>query len=159
MASVGLSKDAATPKTWPEPLARPRSLIGVRPAAVASLASLLLALSALSGCSSSEGDEQRPAPVPAAALPTAQAVSVTVGHCFVAPVSFRGQEWAVPLALNYGGDGGQFRDVYEDWQGNGEIRLVDPTRARYRDAGGSEMTVRPVSYLERYEGELARTCD
>ncbi|WP_127479226.1 hypothetical protein [Nocardioides pantholopis] len=77
-----------------------------------------------------------PSPTPASAR-----VEVAVGHCFVLPVEFDGEQWNVPFEDQFGWGGLQ----PAGWQGTGVMVRVGEREARFVDRGGATVEFRPVT--------------
>lgn len=81
------------------------------------------------------GEEVSPA-----ATPTSARVKFEMGHCFVEPVAFDGEQWNVPRDKQFGGGGLQ----PANWRGSGVMTRVDEDLARFKDGGGAVVVFRPV---------------
>ena len=65
-----------------------------------------------------------------------------MGHCFVHPVAFDGEQWNVPMDKQFGGGGLQ----PANWRGTGVMTRVGMNRARFKDGGGAVVVFRPVDH-------------
>lgn len=73
-----------------------------------------------------------------AGTPTAIAERLTIemGHCWVEPVAFDGEQWNVPFDDQFGWGGLEPKN----WQGTGVMTRVADDEARFDDDGGSSVT-------------------
>lgn len=69
-------------------------------------------------------------------------VEVELGHCFVEPVLFDGEEWNVPFDSQFGWGG----MAPKNWKGTGAMTRVSEDRARFEDDGGSTVAFLPVDH-------------
>lgn len=63
-------------------------------------------------------------------------LEIDMGHCFVEPVTFDGEQWNVPFDQQFGGGGLQ----PDGWVGTGVMTRVDDDEARFADDGGASIT-------------------
>lgn len=106
--------------------------------------SCVLALAAgASSCTAATDPEPAPGSAPARDIAPASArVEIEMGHCFVEPVAFDGEEWNVRFSDQFGWGGLEPRR----WQGRGVMVRVDADRAVFADRGGATVEFRPVSH-------------
>lgn len=74
------------------------------------------------------------------ATPTSARVKVEMGHCFVEPVAFDGEQWNVPLDKQFGSGGLQ----PANWRGVGVMTRIGRDHARFKDDGGAVVVFLPV---------------
>lgn len=112
---------------WWSPLRR-RALVG----------GCVLACAVTLGCSGPDEDEE-----PSGSRGTessAERLTVEMGHCFVEPVSFDGEEWNVPFKKQFGWGGMEPKN----WSGTGEMVRVAEDEAHFKDDGGAVVVFRPT---------------
>lgn len=63
-------------------------------------------------------------------------LEIELGHCFVEPVAFDGDQWNVPFDDQFGGGGLE----PDNWQGTGVMTRVAEDEARFDDDGGASVT-------------------